>query len=55
MPQRAKAMADFSLYDLEKRIAERAQASAEVSYTRQLLDRDRRRQRGSRAVDRGSR
>lgn len=39
MPQRTKAMADFSLYDLEKRIAERAQASAEVSYTRQLLDR----------------
>ena len=39
MPQRTKAMADFSLYDLEKRIGERAQASAEVSYTRQLLDR----------------
>ena len=39
MPQRTKAMADFSLYDLEQRIGERAQASAEVSYTRQLLDR----------------
>jgi phosphoribosyl-ATP pyrophosphohydrolase len=39
MPQPGKAMADFSLYDLEKRIGERAQASAEVSYTRQLLDR----------------
>ena len=32
-------MGDFSLYDLEKRIAERARASAEASYTRQLLDR----------------
>src|SRR6516164_4471667 len=39
MPQRSKAMADFSLYDLERRIGERAQASAEASYTRQLLDR----------------
>jgi phosphoribosyl-ATP pyrophosphohydrolase len=39
MPQRGKAMADFSLYDLEKRIAERAQASPQASYTRQLLDR----------------
>ena len=39
MPQRGKAMAPFSLYDLEKRIGERAQASAEASYTRQLLDR----------------
>jgi len=32
-------MAPFSLYDLEKRIGERAQAAAEASYTRQLLDR----------------
>jgi phosphoribosyl-ATP pyrophosphohydrolase len=29
----------FSLNDLEKRIAERAAASADVSYTRKLLDR----------------
>ena len=29
----------FTLYDLEKRVAERAAASAEVSYTRKLLDR----------------
>jgi phosphoribosyl-ATP pyrophosphohydrolase len=29
----------FTLYDLEKRVAERAGASAEVSYTRKLLDR----------------
>jgi phosphoribosyl-ATP pyrophosphohydrolase len=28
----------FSLYDLEKRVKERAQASADVSYTRKLLD-----------------
>jgi phosphoribosyl-ATP pyrophosphohydrolase len=32
-------MAIFTLHELEKRIDERAQASAEVSYTRQLLDR----------------
>jgi phosphoribosyl-ATP pyrophosphohydrolase len=32
-------MSQFSLYELEKRIEERAQASAEGSYTRQLLDR----------------
>jgi phosphoribosyl-ATP pyrophosphohydrolase len=38
MPQPGKAMADFTLYDLEKRIGARAQASAEASYTRQLLD-----------------
>jgi phosphoribosyl-ATP pyrophosphohydrolase len=38
MPQPGKAMADFSLQDLERRIGERAQASPEVSYTRQLLD-----------------
>ena len=29
----------FTLDDLEKRVAERAAASAEVSYTRKLLDR----------------
>jgi phosphoribosyl-ATP pyrophosphohydrolase len=29
----------FTLNDLEKRVQERAQASAEVSYTRKLLDR----------------
>ena len=32
-------MASFTLHDLEKRVAERASASAEVSYTRKLLDR----------------
>src|SRR6516162_9762597 len=32
-------MSVFTLHDLEKRIAQRAQASAESSYTRQLLDR----------------
>jgi phosphoribosyl-ATP pyrophosphohydrolase len=32
-------MSKFSLHDLEQRIAERAQASADASYTRQLLDR----------------
>jgi phosphoribosyl-ATP pyrophosphohydrolase len=31
-------MSDFKLHDLESRIAERANASAEVSYTRRLLD-----------------
>ena len=30
-------MASFSLQDLEKRVQERARASAEVSYTRKLL------------------
>jgi phosphoribosyl-ATP pyrophosphohydrolase len=34
-----KNMSDFSLHDVEKRIEERAQASADLSYTRQLLDR----------------
>ena len=29
----------FTLQDLEKRVRDRAQASAEVSYTRKLLDR----------------
>jgi phosphoribosyl-ATP pyrophosphohydrolase len=32
-------MAPFTLNDLEKRVRDRAQASAEVSYTRKLLDR----------------
>jgi phosphoribosyl-ATP pyrophosphohydrolase len=32
-------MDQFSVYDLERRIDERANASAEVSYTRKLLDR----------------
>jgi len=32
-------MDQFSVYDLERRIDERAAASAEVSYTRKLLDR----------------
>ena len=32
-------MADFTLHDLEKRVAERADASADASYTRKLLDR----------------
>ena len=32
-------MTSFSLHDLEKRVHERAQASADASYTRQLIDR----------------
>jgi phosphoribosyl-ATP pyrophosphohydrolase len=32
-------MADFTLQDLEKRVHDRAKASADVSYTRKLLDR----------------
>jgi phosphoribosyl-ATP pyrophosphohydrolase len=32
-------MAEFTIYDLERRVHERAQASADVSYTRKLLDR----------------
>ncbi len=32
-------MAPFTIYDLEKRVQERAKASADVSYTRKLLDR----------------
>jgi phosphoribosyl-ATP pyrophosphohydrolase len=32
-------MSTFTLHDLEKRVRERAQASADVSYTRKLLDR----------------
>jgi len=31
-------MPDFTLHDLERRVHQRAQASAEVSYTRKLLD-----------------
>jgi len=33
------AMSSFDLHDLEQRVAERAKASADVSYTRKLLDR----------------
>jgi phosphoribosyl-ATP pyrophosphohydrolase len=32
------AMSSFDLHDLEQRVAERAKASADVSYTRKLLD-----------------
>ncbi len=32
-------MTEFTLHDLERRVAERASESAEVSYTRKLLDR----------------
>ena len=32
-------MADFTLHDLEQRLQERAQETADVSYTRKLLDR----------------
>ena len=32
-------MPNFTLHDLEKRVRERAQASADVSYTRKLIDR----------------
>ena len=32
-------MTSFTIYDLEKRVAERAGASPETSYTRKLLDR----------------
>lgn len=31
-------MTEFTLYDLENRVKERASASAEVSYTRKLID-----------------
>ncbi len=34
-----RVMDQFSVYDLERRIAERAAASPEASYTRKLLDR----------------
>jgi phosphoribosyl-ATP pyrophosphohydrolase len=33
------AMGKFTIHDLEQRVQERAQASADVSYTRKLLDR----------------
>ena len=33
------AMTNFTLHDLEKRVQERSLASADVSYTRKLLDR----------------
>jgi phosphoribosyl-ATP pyrophosphohydrolase len=36
---REAIMADFTLQDLEKRVQDRARASADVSYTRKLLDR----------------
>jgi len=32
-------MSSFTVYDLEKRVGERAMASPDVSYTRKLLDR----------------
>ena len=32
-------MSLFTLHDLEKRVQDRAQASAEISYTRKLIDR----------------
>jgi phosphoribosyl-ATP pyrophosphohydrolase len=32
-------MNDFTIYDLEKRVRERAKAGADVSYTRKLIDR----------------
>jgi phosphoribosyl-ATP pyrophosphohydrolase len=34
-----RLMSAYTLHDLEKRVQERAQASADVSYTRKLLDR----------------
>ena len=36
---RGTTMADFSIYDLERRVDERANADPDVSYTRKLLDR----------------
>jgi len=35
---RANLMPNFTLHDLEKRVKARAKASADVSYTRKLLD-----------------
>jgi phosphoribosyl-ATP pyrophosphohydrolase len=35
----AKVMPNFNFHDLEQRVRERAKASADTSYTRQLLDR----------------
>jgi phosphoribosyl-ATP pyrophosphohydrolase len=34
-----RVMSSFNLHDLEKRVQERAQESAEISYTRKLIDR----------------
>jgi phosphoribosyl-ATP pyrophosphohydrolase len=39
MQKPSNPMARFTLHDLEKRVKARAKASADVSYTRQLLDR----------------
>jgi phosphoribosyl-ATP pyrophosphohydrolase len=39
MQKPSKLMSNFTLHELEKRIKERAKASAEVSYTRKLIDR----------------
>jgi phosphoribosyl-ATP pyrophosphohydrolase len=36
---RKRNVASFTLHDLEKRVQERAKASADVSYTRKLIDR----------------
>ena len=36
---RGTTMDDFTIYDLERRVDERATASPDVSYTRKLLDR----------------
>jgi phosphoribosyl-ATP pyrophosphohydrolase len=36
---RGTAMDDFTIYDLERRVDERANAEPDVSYTRKLLDR----------------
>jgi len=36
---RGTTMADFTIYDLERRVDERADADPDVSYTRKLLDR----------------
>ena len=38
MPEWSKSDGDFTLHDLEKRVRERAQAPADASYTRKLLD-----------------
>src|SRR3984957_10759386 len=36
---RGTTMDDFTIYDLERRVDERANASPDISYTRKLLDR----------------
>jgi phosphoribosyl-ATP pyrophosphohydrolase len=38
-PAKGPTMTAFTLRDLEQRVQERAEASADVSYTRKLLDR----------------